>query len=43
MIYLTLYEHACKYLEYEHAQIIIEKYVNVLIHVILYNTILRKI
>ncbi len=32
-----------KNIEYEHAHIFIEKYFKVLLHVILYNTILRKI
>ncbi len=42
MSYWPWYEHACKNLEYEHAHIFIEKYFKVLLHVILYNTILRK-
>jgi hypothetical protein len=42
MSYCTLYEHACKNVGYEHAHIFIEKYFQVLIHAILYTTILRK-
>jgi hypothetical protein len=34
--------HACKYLEYEHAQIFLEKYSMVLLCEILYNALLRN-